>query len=144
MFYCISARQAFFCLLLQRKLLREAKMARAACSNDFEENAITLSYDLQPKEEHSIVSAFSLITKEPITALAVLYFSLERPKVHEGKWKKEQFFESMNESKRDSTSSYLLQYENTFSCLLWLCRSIQQATLYRLLRFYIYFFIAKI
>ena len=39
-------------------------MARAACSNDFEENAITLSYDLQPKEEHSIVSAFSLITKE--------------------------------------------------------------------------------
>lgn len=93
-------------------------MARAASSNDFAEKGIILSYDLKPKDEHSIVSAFSLTINEPITALAVLSFSLERPKVQEGKWKKEQFFERMKESNLDSTSSDLLQYENKFSCLL--------------------------
>lgn len=62
MFYWISVRQTFLCLLLERKLLREDKIAREICSNDFEENATILSYDLYPKDEHSIVNEFSLIT----------------------------------------------------------------------------------
>jgi hypothetical protein len=40
--------------------------------------------------------------KLPMTALAVLSFSLESPKVQEGKWKRGQFLERTKESRRDS------------------------------------------